>query len=101
MPPTSGHVSVAGFDVVKDGKKVKTSLGVVPQELALYEDLPARENLVYWGKVSGLGVLMANGLAALGGCWWPIEVTPQWMQTIMPTGWTMDAMHKLISFQYQ
>ncbi len=54
-PPTSGHVSVAGFDIVKDGKKAKTSLGVVPQELALYEDLPARENLVYWGKAYGLG----------------------------------------------
>jgi ABC-2 type transport system ATP-binding protein len=55
LPPTSGHVSVAGFDIVKDGKKAKTSLGVVPQELALYEDLPARENLVYWGKAYGLG----------------------------------------------
>lgn len=54
------------------------------------------------GQVSGLGVLTANGLAALGGCWWPIEITPQWMQMIQkltPTGWTMDAMHKLISFQ--
>ena len=50
----------------------------------------------------GLGVLLANALAALGGCWWPIEVTPQWMQSIqnlMPTGWTMDALHKLISFE--
>jgi len=54
------------------------------------------------GQVSGLGVLTANGLAALGGCWWPIEITPQWMQMVQkltPTGWTMDAMHKLISFQ--
>jgi ABC-2 type transport system permease protein len=54
------------------------------------------------GQVSGLGVLAANGLAALGGCWWPIEITPQWMQVVQkltPTGWTMDAMHKLISFQ--
>ena len=54
------------------------------------------------GQASGLGVLAANGLAALGGCWWPIEVTPAWMQIIQkftPTGWTMDAMHKLISFQ--
>jgi ABC-type multidrug transport system permease subunit len=53
-------------------------------------------------QVSGLGVLTANGLAALGGCWWPIEITPQWMQVVQkltPTGWTMDAMHKLISFQ--
>ena len=53
-------------------------------------------------QAGGLGVLAANGLAALGGCWWPIEVTPEWMQFIqklVPTGWTMDALHKLISFQ--
>jgi ABC-type multidrug transport system permease subunit len=53
-------------------------------------------------QAGGLGVLAANGLAALGGCWWPIEVTPEWMQFVqklVPTGWTMDALHKLISFQ--
>jgi ABC-type multidrug transport system permease subunit len=53
-------------------------------------------------QAGGLGVLAANLLAALGGCWWPIEVTPGWMQAlqkIIPTGWTMDALHKLISFQ--
>jgi ABC-type multidrug transport system permease subunit len=54
------------------------------------------------GQASGLGVLTANVLAALGGCWWPIEVTPAWMQNLqnfVPTGWTMDALHKLISFE--
>ena len=54
------------------------------------------------GQALGLGVLAANVLAALGGCWWPIEVTPAWMQglsKLIPTGWTMDALHKLISFQ--
>lgn len=53
-------------------------------------------------QAGGLGVLTANVLAALGGCWWPIEVTPAWMQLVQkltPTGWTMDALHKLISFQ--
>ena len=53
-------------------------------------------------QAGGLGVLAANALAALGGCWWPIEVTPEWMQLVqkfLPTGWTMDALHKLISFQ--
>jgi ABC-2 type transport system permease protein len=53
-------------------------------------------------QAGGLGVLAANGLAALGGCWWPIEITPEWMQFVqklVPTGWTMDALHKLISFQ--
>ena len=53
-------------------------------------------------QAGGLGVLAANALAALGGCWWPIEITPDWMQFVqklIPTGWTMDALHKLISFQ--
>jgi ABC-type multidrug transport system permease subunit len=54
------------------------------------------------GQAVGLGVLAANLLAALGGCWWPIEVTPEWMQALqnlLPTGWAMDALHKLISFE--
>jgi ABC-type multidrug transport system permease subunit len=53
-------------------------------------------------QAAGLGVLLANLLAALGGCWWPIEITPSWMQflqKLLPTGWTMDALHKLISFE--
>ena len=54
LPPTSGKVSIAGFDIVKDGRKAKASLGVVPQELALYEDLPAIENLSYWGRAHGM-----------------------------------------------
>ena len=54
------------------------------------------------GQAIGIGVLASNALAALGGCWWPIEVTPAWMQTLawlLPTGWAMDALHRLISFQ--
>ncbi len=54
------------------------------------------------GQAVGLGVLAANLLAALGGCWWPIEITPDWMQALqnlLPTGWAMDGLHKLISFE--
>jgi len=54
LHPTSGRVAVAGHDVQKDAKAAKKSLGVVPQELAIYEDLPAIENLRYWGKAYGL-----------------------------------------------
>lgn len=54
LQPTSGHASVAGHDVVSDGKAARRRLGVVPQELAMYEDLPAVENLRYWGKAYGL-----------------------------------------------
>jgi ABC-type Na+ efflux pump permease subunit len=54
------------------------------------------------GQAVGIGVLSANILAALGGCWWPIEVTPDWMQRfalLLPTGIAMDAIHKLVNFQ--
>jgi ABC-2 type transport system permease protein len=54
------------------------------------------------GQAVAIGVLASNVLAALGGCWWPIEITPGWMQTLslgLPTGWAMDALHKLVSFQ--
>ena len=54
LKPTSGHAAVAGHDVVSDGKAARRNLGVVPQELALYEDLSAVENLRYWGKAYGL-----------------------------------------------
>jgi ABC-2 type transport system permease protein len=51
--------------------------------------------------VTGTGVIVSNVLAGLGGCWWPIEITPMWAQKValfLPTGWTMDALHKLINF---
>ena len=54
LQPTSGHASVDGHDVVSDGKAARQSIGVVPQELAIYEDLPAVENLRYWGKAYGI-----------------------------------------------
>jgi ABC-2 type transport system ATP-binding protein len=55
LSPTSGHISVAGHDIAKDGKAARKSLGIVPQEIALYEDLPAIDNLRYWGKAYGMG----------------------------------------------
>ncbi|MCS7466173.1 ABC transporter permease [Stieleria sp. ICT_E10.1] len=54
-------------------------------------------------QVMGLGILVSMVLAALGGCWWPIEITPEWAQDLqkaLPSGWTMDAMHRLISFRH-
>ena len=54
LSPTSGRVSVMGHDVVSDGPASRRQLGVVPQEIALYEELTARENLMYWGGAYGL-----------------------------------------------
>jgi len=49
LTPSAGHVKVMGHDVVRDGQAARSNLGVVPQEIALYEDLSANENLAYWG----------------------------------------------------
>lgn len=54
LRPTSGSVRVNGHDVVREGKEARRRLGVVPQEVALYPDLSARENLRYWGEAYGL-----------------------------------------------
>lgn len=54
------------------------------------------------GQAVAIGVLSGNALGALGGCWWPIEIAPPWMQSLaicLPSGWAMDAMHRLISFR--
>ena len=53
------------------------------------------------GSVIGFGVILSNVLAGLGGCWWPIEISPIWAQKLalfLPTGLAMDALHKLVNF---
>ena len=54
LKPTGGRVSVLGHDVVTDAKAARANIGIVPQELALYEDLSATENLSYWGAAYGM-----------------------------------------------
>jgi len=48
-PPTGGNARVLGHDVVTQSRASRQALGVVPQELALYEELSARHNIDYWG----------------------------------------------------
>jgi ABC-2 type transport system ATP-binding protein len=54
LNPTSGDASIMGHSVTQEPAAAKASLGVVPQDIALYPDLSARENLVFWGKMYGL-----------------------------------------------
>jgi len=64
LQPDSGNALVMGHSVTKEPQAVKAKIGVVPQEIALYEDLSARENLVFWGKMYGLrGVLLKQRVA--------------------------------------
>ncbi|MFT3891002.1 MAG: ABC transporter ATP-binding protein [Anaerolineales bacterium] len=54
LAPTEGDACIMGHSVIKEPEVAKKSLGVVPQDIALYPDLSARENLVFWGKMYGL-----------------------------------------------
>jgi ABC-2 type transport system ATP-binding protein len=54
LRPNDGDARVMGHSIRTDPMGVKSVLGVVPQDLALYEDLTARENLSFWGKMYGL-----------------------------------------------
>ncbi len=53
--PTAGDAVIAGHSVTRDPMAVRNAIGVVPQDIALYEDLTAHENLVFWGQMYGLG----------------------------------------------
>jgi ABC-2 type transport system ATP-binding protein len=52
--PSSGDARIGGYSVVKEPMRVRNLIGVVPQDLALYDDLTARENLNFWGQMYGL-----------------------------------------------
>lgn len=54
LRPDDGDARIMGHSIRSDGNGVKSALGVVPQDIALYEDLTARENLSFWGKMYSL-----------------------------------------------
>ena len=51
LKPTSGKVYFKGENTTKNPKRLRSSLGVVPQELAIYEQMTAFENLLFFAKV--------------------------------------------------
>ncbi|WP_116290353.1 ATP-binding cassette domain-containing protein, partial [Klebsiella pneumoniae] len=51
---TSGTVTIGGLDLNKETKKAQQMIGIVPQEIALYLHLTAKENLIFWGRMYGL-----------------------------------------------
>ncbi|MDF1592957.1 MAG: ABC transporter ATP-binding protein [Desulfobacterales bacterium] len=54
LRPTRGNVRICGIDALKHPGRVKGLIGLVPQNIALYAGLTARENLRYFGKICGL-----------------------------------------------
>lgn len=54
LPVDAGEIVVAGKSVKTDPMNVKKKIGVVPQDIALYPTMSAKDNLIFWGKMYGL-----------------------------------------------
>jgi ABC-2 type transport system ATP-binding protein len=54
LRPDAGEVTVGGHDLRTEALAAKALIGLVPQDIALYEDLTARENLRFFGRLQGL-----------------------------------------------
>ncbi|MHB8126656.1 MAG: ABC transporter ATP-binding protein [Desulfitobacteriaceae bacterium] len=64
LKPDRGEISVGGFALKRQPMEIKKILGFVPQEIALYPTLTARENLMFWGRMYGLkGKLLKERVA--------------------------------------
>ncbi len=54
LKPSSGSATVAGFDLSRQSNDIKRRIGLVPQDLALYPTLSAKDNLLFYGRIYGL-----------------------------------------------
>src|SRR5690606_13493861 len=49
-----GDIEIDGLSVRKHALEIKSRIGIVPQEIAIYENLSAKENLAFFGRLYGL-----------------------------------------------
>lgn len=54
LQPTSGKITVAGYDVYKQAERIKREIGYMSQRFSLYEDLSIRENFRFYGGIYGM-----------------------------------------------
>ena len=64
LSPDDGEVTIGGNSVTGESDKVRQIIGVCPQELALYPELSATDNLVFFGRMAGLSGRDAKSAAA-------------------------------------
>ncbi len=70
LRPTAGHVEICGLDAFRHTARVRRLIGVVPQDLALFDTLTADENLNYFGRLYGL-----KGARLEDAVRWALDVT--------------------------
>lgn len=54
LPPTAGDAFIGGHSITKEPLAAKRLMGFIPQEIALYPELNARQNLLFFGKLYGM-----------------------------------------------
>jgi ABC-2 type transport system ATP-binding protein len=54
LKPDLGKIVVDSMDLESNLRNIKKIMGVVPQDIAFYEELSAKENLLFWGKLQGV-----------------------------------------------
>ena len=57
LRPTSGAASVLGLDPLKEKWELRKQIGYMPQSPALYDDLTAKENILFFGKAQSINEL--------------------------------------------
>jgi ABC-2 type transport system ATP-binding protein len=60
LKPDSGEITIGGYSIHQNAAAVRALIGVCPQDLALYEDLSAMENLIFFGRMDGLNTQEAR-----------------------------------------
>ena len=86
--PTSGSGTVAGFDVMRNGEKIKHHIGYMSQRFSLYDDLTVYENMFFFVMI----FVLMSGLIT------PIESMPSWAQTLtyaFPPRYFVDIMRSV------
>ena len=64
--PTGGDASIGGHSVKERSAQLRKLFGIVPQEIALYEEMSGRDNLNFWGRLYGLrGKVLTERVGAI------------------------------------
>ncbi len=54
LKPDMGEIRINGSPFSANPEAARKAMGVVPQEIALYEELNAKQNLLFWGQIAGM-----------------------------------------------